>query len=274
MNEPLPLWEGESLTKLLQGDCLELMKQIPSSSVDMVLCDLPYGVTHNRWDVVIPFAPLWEEYHRVVKEHGAIVLFGTEPFASALRMSNIKNYRYDWIWDKVKGTGFLNAKKMPMRNHENLCVFYRKLPTYNPQKTQGHKRKCSVAGHKTNCKKTTSYGQYGLSSYESTERYPRSIQVFSSDMQKSALHPTQKPVALLEYMIRTYTNPGEVVLDNCMGSGSTGVACVNTGRRFIGMELDTQYFDIAKSRIEFAKTGGLDTLYYEKTHRIRKSGGG
>lgn len=235
---------------LRQGDCLELMKDIPDGSVDMVLCDLPYGTTRCKWDTVIPFEPLWEQYNRIVKENGAVVLFAAEPFASMLRLSNIKNYKYDWVWDKVKGTGFLNAKKQPMRCHELLCVFYRKQCTYNPQKTQGHRRKVSTAAHKANCRKTENYGQHGLTSYDSTERYPRSIQVISADTQKSSLHPTQKPVALLEYLIRTYTNPGDTVLDNCMGSGSTGVACVNTGRNFIGMELDEGYFKVASERIE------------------------
>lgn len=234
------------------GDCLELMKNIPTGSVDMILCDLPFGITKNRWDKAIPFEAMWKQYNRVVKENGAVVLFAAEPFASMLRLSNIKNYKYDWVWDKVKGTGFLNAKKQPMRNHELLCVFYRNQCTYNPQKTQGHMRKVSSVAHKANCRKTENYGQHGLTSYDSTERFPRSIQVFSTDVQKSALHPTQKPVALLEYMIYTYTNPGEIVMDNCMGSGSTGVACVNTGRRFIGMELDQDYFDIAQRRINEA----------------------
>jgi len=239
------------MTQLLQGDCLELMKEIPAGSVDMVLCDLPYGTTRCRWDVQIPFDKLWEQYNRVVKENGAVVLFAAEPFASLLRLSNIKNYKYDWVWDKVKGTGFLNAKKQPMRNHEHLCVFYRKQCLYNPQKTTGHVKKQS---YRPAYLQTPVYGTMrNGNSYSSTERYPRSIQIFSTDTQRSALHPTQKPVALLEYMIRTYTNPGDTVLDNCMGSGSTGVACVNTGRNFIGMELDPKYFGIAQSRIKEAE---------------------
>lgn len=224
---------------LLQGDCLELMKDIPDGSVDMVLCDLPYGTTRCKWDTVIEFDRLWEAYNRIVKENGAIVLFAAEPFASSLRMSNIKNFKYDWVWDKDKGTGFLNAKRQPMRNHELLCVFYRKQCTYNPQKTKGHAKRES---YRSADLQTPVYGEMKNNyKYSSTERYPRSIQVFSTDTQNSSLHPTQKPVALCDYMIRTYTNPGEVVLDNCMGSGTTGVACVNTGRRFIGMELDEGY---------------------------------
>lgn len=233
--------------ELMQGDCLELMKNIPDKSVDMVLCDLPYGTTRCKWDTIIPFEFLWAQYKKVVKPSGAIVLFGSEPFSSQLRLSNLKWYKYDWVWDKVKGTGFLNAKKQPMRNHENIIVFYEKQCVYNPQKTFGHVRKRS---HKSKELQTEVYGEQRSDTvYDSTERYPRSIQVFSTDTQKSSLHPTQKPVALLEYLIRTYTNEGETVLDNCMGSGSTGVACVNTGRNFIGIELDSGYFEIAKKRI-------------------------
>lgn len=248
---------------LEQGDCLELMGRIPDGSVDMVLCDLPYGTTRCKWDVQIPFDRLWEQYDRIVKTNGAVVLFAAEPFASMLRLSNIKNYKYDWVWDKVKGTGFLNAKKQPMRNHEMLCVFYRKQCTYNPQKTTGHAKKKS---YRSSVLQTPVYGVMRNDyTYESTERYPRSIQVFSTDTQNSSLHPTQKPVALLEYMIRTYTNPGETVLDNCMGSGSTGVACSNTGRNFIGIELDPGYFETAKKRITCAvessgSVGGVGTM--------------
>ena len=240
------------MVDLKQGDCLELMKEIPDGSIDLILCDLPYGKTQCRWDSVIPFEPLWEEYNRIIKQNGAIALFGTEPFASHLRLSNLKNYKYDWVWDKVKGTGFLNAKKQPLRNHEVICVFYKKQCIYNPQKTKGHVRKNACKGLHL---QTEVYGTMAVETvYDSTERYPRSIQIFSTDTQKSSLHPTQKPVALLEYLIKTYTNPGETVLDNCMGSGSTGVACVNTGRNFIGYELEQKYFDIAVERIEQAKT--------------------
>lgn len=237
---------------LLNGDCLDLMKEIPDSSVDMVLCDLPYGTTRNKWDVQIPLDKLWNQYNRIVKENGAIVLFAAEPFASVLRLSNIRNFKYDWVWNKVEGTGFLNAKKQPLRSHEMICVFYRKQCKYNPQKTKGHPRKVSTSKHKETCRATENYGKHGLTSYDSTERYPKSILTVSSDTQKSALHPTQKPVFLLEYLIYTYTRRGETVLDNCMGSGSTGVACVNAGRKFIGMELDSGYFEIAKKRIEEA----------------------
>lgn len=234
--------------ELWQGDCLELMNDIPDKSVDCIITDLPYGTTQCKWDTIIPFEPLWRQYNRIIKDNGAIVLFGTEPFSSHLRLSNLKNYKYDWIWDKVKGTGFLNAKRQPMRNHELISVFYKKQCTYNPQKTYGHKMKKS---YRSKDLQTDVYGEMKNDyTYESTERYPRSIQVFSTDTQNSSLHPTQKPVALIEYLIKTYTNDGELVFDSCMGSGTTGVACINTNRRFIGIELDNNYFKIAKERIE------------------------
>lgn len=241
---------------LMRGDCLELMKNIPDGSVDLVLTDPPYGITACKWDSVIPFEPMWEQLNRIIKPNGAIVLFGSEPFSSALRVSNIKHFKYDWYWQKTTPTGFLNAKKQPLRNVETISVFYSKQPTYNPQKTYGHKRKISLAKHKQNCKKAEEYNDYGLASYDSTERYPTQILQYKTDRQKSALHPTQKPVALLEYLIRTYTSEGETVLDFTMGSGSTGVACVNTNRRFIGIELDPGYFDIATKRISEATANG------------------
>ena len=238
------------MVNLYSGDCLEMMKDISSGSVDLILTDPPYGTTNCRWDTIIPFDPMWEQLKRIIKPNGAICLFGGEPFSSALRMSNIKNFKYDWYWQKTTPTGFLNAKKQPLRNIETISVFYSKQPIYNPQKTHGHKRKVSLAKHKQNCKKAEEYNDYDLASYDSTDRYPTQILRFKTHRQKSALHPTQKPVDLLEYLIRTYTNEGETVLDFAMGSGSTGVACVNTGRNFIGIELDEGYFQIAKQRIE------------------------
>ena len=235
---------------LIKGDCLEKMKDISNKSMDMILCDLPYGTTKNKWDSIIPLDKLWEQYNRVVKDNGAIILFAQTPFDKVLGYSNLKMLKYEWIWEKTSATGYLNAKKMPMKAHENILVFYKKLPTYNPQKTTGHKRKVSKAEHKINCVKTTNYGVHDLTTYDSTERYPRSVQVFKTDKQKEALHPTQKPVELLEYLIKTYTNENETVLDNTMGSGSTGVACVKTKRNFIGIELEDDYFDIAKNRID------------------------
>lgn len=229
-----------------QGDCLELMKDIPDKSVDMILCDLPYGTTRNKWDSVIPLNKLWKSYERIIKDNGAIVLFSQMPFSAELVHSNLKLFKYEWIWQKDNGTGFLNAKKMPLKIHENILVFYKKLPLYNPQMRTGFKPyKCKQGRHSTN------YGAYeqGHITESNGERYPIDIIEFKKD---SGLHPTQKPVALLEYLIKTYTNEGETVLDNCMGSGSTGVACVNTNRNFIGYELDEKYFEIAEKRINEA----------------------
>ncbi|PZL70214.1 cytosine methyltransferase, partial [Enterococcus plantarum] len=203
------------LNKIYNMNCLVGMQQIPDKSIDMILCDLPYGTTQCKWDIVIPFDELWKQYNRIIKDNGAIVLFGSEPFSSHLRLSNIKNYKYDWVWDKVKGTGFLNAKRQPMRNHELVHVFYKKQCTYNPQKTTGHKLKQS---YRSKDLQTDVYGEMQKDyTYSSTERYPRSIQVFSTDTQNSSLHPTQKPVAWCEYLIKTYTNEGEVVFDGCSG---------------------------------------------------------
>lgn len=238
------------MIKLINGDCLNIMKTIEDSSVDMILCDLPYSQTaRNKWDKHIPFDLLWIQYMRIIKDNSAILLFANGMFTADLMQSNKKMWRYNLIWEKTTVTGFLNAKKMPLRCHEDICVFYKKPPTYNPQKTTGHIRKVSKAEHKKNCINTTDYGKHGLTTYDSTERYPKSILQFATDKQKSALHPTQKPVALLEYLIKTYSNEGDLILDNCMGSGSTGVACVKTKRNFIGIELDENYFNIAKKRI-------------------------
>lgn len=240
------------MTQLINSDCIEAMKSIPDASIDAIITDPPYGTTACKWDSVIDFKLMWEQLNRIIKPNGAIVLFSQSPFDKVLGASNIKSLRYEWIWEKTKATGHLNAKKMPMKAHENILVFYKKLPTYNPQKTTGHKPVNSY----TKCiKKGTADGQvYGktgvVSGGGNTDRYPRSVQVFASDTQKSKLHPTQKPVELMEYLIKTYTNENETVLDFTMGSGSTGVACVNTKRNFIGIELDESYFNIAKSRIE------------------------
>lgn len=231
---------------LRHGDCLEIMKDIPDKSIDMILCDLPYGTTRNKWDSVIPLDKLWEQYNRIIKEGGAIVLFSQMPFTAELTHSNLKYFRYEWIWEKDNGTGFLNAKKMPLKIHENILVFYKKTPTYNPQMRKGFKPyKCKQGRHSSN------YGAYeqGYITESNGERYPIDIIKFKKD---SGLHPTQKPVALLEYLIKTYTNENDVILDNCMGSGSCGVAAINTGRSFIGIELDEKYFETAKNRIEKA----------------------
>ena len=234
------------MASIKQGDCLELMKDIPDKSIDMVLCDLPYGTTKNKWDSVIPLNKLWKQYERIIKDNGAIVLFSQMPFSAELVHSNLKLFKYEWIWQKDNGTGFLNAKKMPLKIHENILVFYKKLPLYNPQMRTGFKPyKCKQGRHSTN------YGAYeqGHITESNGERYPIDIIKFKKD---SGLHPTQKPVELLEYLIKTYTNEGETVLDNCMGSGSTGIACINTNRNFIGYELNEEYFNIAQNRLREA----------------------
>ena len=235
--------------QLWYGDCLDLMKDIPSGSVDMVLCDLPYGTTQNKWDAVIPFEPLWEQYWRIAKRNAAIVLTAQCPFDKLLGASQIKYLKYEWIWEKGKATGHLNAKKQPMKAHENVLVYYREQCVYNPQGTvEGIFNSARPAKDK---KKNDNYGsQSGQYSATKVGNYPRSVVGFSGE--HNPTHPTQKPVALMEYLIRTYTNEGETVLDNCMGSGTTGVACVNTNRNFIGIEKDTTYFQIAKDRINKA----------------------
>lgn len=235
--------------KIIQGDCLEVMKSIPDQSIDLILTDLPYGVTRNPWDSVIPIELLWVQYKRVAKPNAAIILHGQDKFSAMLMLSNPKMHRYNLIWQKTSPTGFYNAKKMPLRSHEDILVFYSKRPIYNPQKTTGHPRKVSTAAHQRNSKKSTNYGLAPDSTYDSTERYPKSILTFASDKQKSALHETQKPVALLEYVIKTYTNPGALVLDSCAGSGSTGVACVNTGRDYILIEKDLAKYNICVDRL-------------------------
>ena len=225
------------------------MQDIPDKSIDAIITDLPYGSTQCKWDVVIPFEPMWEQYNRIIKDRGVICLFNTEPFGSYLRLSNLKNYKYDWVWDKVKGTSFLNAKKQPMRYHELISVFYKKQCTYNPQMTSGHPPVHTYTKHTSDGE---CYGKtkIGISGGGSTKRYPRSIQVFSTDTQKSSLHSTQKPVALIEYLIKTYTNPGDLVLDSCAGSMTLAVAAISTGRNYICIEKDPEIFEIGKKRGE------------------------
>lgn len=234
---------------LMHGNCLELMRSVPDCSVDMILADLPYGTTQCTWDVVIPFDALWSEYLRIAKPEAAIVLCAAQPFASMVVASNPKHYRYEWIWEKGNATGFLNAKKQPLRAHESAQVFYRKQPIYNPQMTSGHDRKTS----KRKTVNSECYGKaFALTEYDSTERYPRSVQFFSSDKQAGSFHPTQKPVAWMEFLIKTYTNEGQTVMDNTMGSGTAGVACRKNCRKFIGIEMDKGYFEIASKRISEA----------------------
>ena len=241
------------MTELLQGDCLELMKEIPDGSIDMILCDLPYGTTENEYDKIIPFEPLWEQYERIIKEKGAIVLFSQQPFTALLINSNLKLFRYEWIWQKTKCTGFMNAKKMPLKSHENILVFYKKLPTYNPQ---GIITGVKIKTGRSRKGNSRNYGKTGCGNpdyIQTTSNYPKDIICFSNPSNKGHLHPNQKPINILEYLVKTYTNEGDIVLDNCMGSGSTGVACINTDRNFIGIELDKQYFDIAKKRVKEAE---------------------
>lgn len=234
-------------------DCLEGMKEIPDKSVDMILCDLPYGTTACKWDTIIPFEPLWEQYERVIKDNGAIVLFGTEPFSSSLRLSNLKWFKYDWIWDKVSVVGFVNAKRMPLRSIENISIFYKSPPTYNPQgivkiTPKEQKNSQTHTSKQTEKGKSTLFSTRFKKTYiQEYTNYPR--QIITIPRQKG-IHPTQKPVPLFEYLIRTYTIEGETVLDNCMGSGTTAIACINTNRNYIGFELDTGYFNIANERIE------------------------
>lgn len=230
------------MINLYNGDCLEVMKEIPDSSVDMILCDLPYGTTQNKWDAVIPFDSLWSEYLRICK--GAIVLTAAQPFTSALVTSNLAQFKYQWVWEKSRPTGHLDCNRKPLRLHEDICVFYTKQPTYNPQGLIP----CNKI-RKARSTNGTNYGAAQKDSVSKFENYPTSVLVCPSEDNRNA-HPTQKPVALMEYMIRTYTNEGDTVLDNCMGSGTTGVACKNLNRKFIGIELDETYFNTAKERIE------------------------
>ena len=238
--------------ELWQGDCLQLMNNIPDKSVDMIFTDLPYGTTNCKWDSVIPLDELWVHYKRIIKDNGAILLFAQTPFDKVLGSSNLQMLKYEWIWEKTQATGHLNSKKMPMKAHENILVFYKKLPTYNPQMTEGH---TPVHSYKKSIElqnKTSVYGQatQEVSGGGSTVRYPRSVLTFASDKQTCCLHDTQKPLALCEYMIKTYTNEGDLVVDSCMGSGTCGVAAKKLGRKFIGIEKEPQYFEISKNRIQ------------------------
>lgn len=231
--------------KLIHGDCFDVLQGVEPQSVDLVLADLPYGTTQCAWDTELPLDVLWALYRRVCR--GPVLLFAQTPFDKVLGASNIRSLKYEWIWEKTHPTGHLNAKKMPMKAHENILVFYDKAPTYNPIKTTGHVRKTATKRKDA----TPIYGEQKFEPlpYDSTERYPRSVIEFASDKQRENLHPTQKPVDLCEYLILTYTNPGDLVLDNCMGSGTTGIAAVRCGRRFYGIEKDAQYFQIAERRM-------------------------
>lgn len=230
--------------ELYKGDCLEVMYTLIAMGVkvDMILCDLPYGTTRNKWDSVISLDELWKRYNNIIKDNGCIALTAQTPFDKILSMSNLSMLKYEWIWKKQQGTGHLNAKKMPLKAHENVLIFYKKQPTYNPQFTKGKPYVCKSG------KGSSNYGeQISVVTVNNGERYP--VDVLEFDYDKVKYHPTQKPVALMEYLIKTYTNEGDTVLDNCMGSGTTGVACKRLNRNFIGIELDEKYFNIAKDRI-------------------------
>ena len=260
------------MVQLYHGDCLVEMQKIADKSVDMILCDLPYGTTACKWDCVIPFDSLWGNYRRLIKPTGAIVLFGQQPFTSALIMSNIAEYKYSWIWQKDSGTNFLNAHHQPLKTTEEICVFGQYATTesrrglylnYNPQMRKGFKPYTCKSGAQRKdtamvrgvCKAQNG----GAFTASDGDRFPVNIIQFKRD--KERFHPTQKPVALLEYLIKTYTNEGDTVLDNTMGSGSTGVACVNTGRDFIGIELNEEYFKIAFDRIKKAEKEKSEMLF-------------
>jgi site-specific DNA-methyltransferase (adenine-specific) len=246
------------LIELYQGDCLEIMETIPDVSVDMILADLPYEITAAKFDILIPFEPLWEQYNRIAKEDAAMVFTASQPFTTSLISSNLKNFRYEWIWEKPQGTNPMVAKIQPLKAHENIIVFYRKRPTYNPQMTIS----TPYGGFKSKQKKLGEvYGDLDSKHRDNPEgtRYPKTVLQFK---QEKGIHPTQKPVPLMEYLIKTYTNENDVVLDNCFGSGTTGVAAKKTGRSFIGIELDEEYFKLGSERINKTPVpNALDTLF-------------
>lgn len=245
--------------QLFNGDCLELMKSIPDKSVELVLCDLPYGVTQNKWDTVLPFDKLWEQYLRIGTDNASYVLTGTQPFTSMLVMSNTKMFKYDWTWQKQKGTGHLNCKIQPMKDKEDILVFAKEKPTYNPQMTAG--KPFTARGGTV---PSENYGNY--TSFRNDNlgtRYPKQVIQFRSLASNHRVHPTQKPVDLMEYLINTHSNVGDCVMDNCMGSGSTGVASVRSHRRFIGIEFSQEYFTIAEKRIAEAVKGTAGDEFFQ-----------
>lgn len=259
----------EEKYELYNGDCLEIMDRLIEKGikVDMILCDLPYGVTNkkkNKWDSVIPFEDIWKRYDKIIKDNGAIVLFAQDKFTAKLMLSNEKHHRYNLVWKKVLPSGFLNANRMPLREHEDICVFYKKLPIYNPQKVKG--KACHSKGGKVGDEVlgNNNYGDYAVVETKGDMKFPTSVIEFSKPHPSICVHPTQKPVDLLEWLIKTYTNENMIVLDNTMGSGSTGVACMNTNRKFIGIELDNTYFNIASDRIK--QSIGYRAVTYKDTN--------
>lgn len=246
--------------EILLGDCLDIMPSIESKSIDLICADMPYGTTRCKWDTIIPLDKLWDEYKRIIKDNGCILLFAQTPFDKVLGSSNLGWLRYEWIWEKTQATGHLNAKKMPMKAHENILVFYKNLPTYNPQKTDGHVRKVSSAKNRSDCIKRVNQKESYLYNkenpetvpgYDSTERYPRSVLKYKTDKQTTSYHPTQKPLDLIEYLIKTYTNEGDLVLDNVAGSGTVAVACENLNRQYIVIEKEKQYYDVILKRVNY-----------------------
>lgn len=248
------------MTQLFLGDCLDVMKDLPDNEIDLILCDLPYQMISCDWDSLIPLEPLWKQYNRIAKENAAMVFTASQPFTTILISSNIKNFRYEWIWEKPQGTNPMAAKFMPLKSHENILVFYRKKPTYNPQMWQS----TPYSGFKSNTKNIgEAYGNLKSQHRDNTDgsRYPKTVLKFK---QEKGYHPTQKPVPLMEYLIKTYSNEGDLVLDNTMGSGTTGVAAIQCNRRFIGIESDSTYYGIAMKRIQQAekeKEMSLDNFF-------------
>jgi site-specific DNA-methyltransferase (adenine-specific) len=245
---PALLKTAVSRSTLYLADCFDIFPDIADNSIDAIICDLPYGTTKNKWDSILPLDELWSQYERIIKTNGVIVLFGAEPFSSVLRTSNLSTYKYDWIWEKPQGTGFLNAKKRPLISYETISIFYKKQSCYNPQFENGKPYNFT---HNTESSSKQTYGEYKTTERKSDgKRYPKSVLRFNNkNPQNQGLHKTQKPLELMEYLVRTYTNENEIVLDNTMGSGTTGLACLRTNRQFIGIEKDKQSFDIATRRL-------------------------
>jgi DNA modification methylase len=265
------------------GDCLEIMPDIADKSIDMILCDLPYGTTDCKWDVIIPFEPLWDQYKRIIKNNGAIVLTACQPFTSMAVMSNLKWFKYDWVWKKTSGTAFLNAKKQPLRDKEDILVFYKKQPTYNPQYKKGlpYKNKYGKTIKISKAGETT-YGTFskgeGFGNNNNGFRYPKTIIEFqehrnigsNKEREINCIHPTQKPVALFEYLIKTYTNEGDLVLDNCAGSFTTAIACINTNRKYICIEKEEEYFNKGQERIKKHLSERESDLWHSQTFAEEK----
>ena len=245
-------FSGGKRIQLYKGDCLNILPQIPNKSIDAIICDLPYGVTNNKKDKVIDFKMLWKEYERIIKDNGAILLFGQGLFFIDLVNSNRKLFRYDIVWDKILTSGFLNANKMPLRKHEQIAVFYKRLPTYNPQFTKGKPLHSKGYSYKNKEHKNRNYGRFNMTDDKravETQKYPTSILSFQKPHPSKAIHRTEKPIKLLEYLVKTYTNENNLILDNTMGIGTTGIACKNLNRKFIGIEIDDKYFEIAKTKL-------------------------